>query len=138
MSATLCAAPHPDEDVTCDRQAGHDGAHRALAPCEGHESPRGDLMGVTDYCDGTCQPPLTWAQDSDPQRAYGDHDECLACGEHYSAPHAPGCPGAQHDAAVTFTCDCGDVEHPVDPAHDESVWCECGLRVDDQRARRTR
>jgi hypothetical protein len=24
--------------------------------CEGHESLRGDMMGATDYCDGTCRP----------------------------------------------------------------------------------
>jgi hypothetical protein len=35
----------------------------------------------------------------------------------------------------TFVCECGDVEHPAEPTDDDTVWCECGLRLDAQRAR---
>ncbi|GIG22462.1 hypothetical protein Cch01nite_31860 [Cellulomonas chitinilytica] len=35
----------------------------------------------------------------------------------------------------TFMCECGDVEHPAVPDDDDSTWCECGLRLDAQRAR---
>lgn len=35
----------------------------------------------------------------------------------------------------TFTCECGDAEHPVAPGVDDSLWCECGARLDEQRDR---
>ncbi len=36
----------------------------------------------------------------------------------------------------TFTCTaCGDAEHPVTPGDDDSLWCECGARLDEQRER---
>lgn len=34
----------------------------------------------------------------------------------------------------TFTCPCGDVEHPLTPGDDESIWCECGRRIALERA----
>jgi hypothetical protein len=36
---------------------------------------------------------------------------------------------------ATFICRCGDEEHPVVPGDDDSVWCPCGLRLDEQRER---
>jgi len=35
----------------------------------------------------------------------------------------------------TFTCECGDAEYPLTPGDDESTWCECGARLDEQRER---
>lgn len=36
---------------------------------------------------------------------------------------------------VTFTCQCGEQTFPLvfNPEDDESVWCECGLRIQEQR-----
>jgi hypothetical protein len=37
----------------------------------------------------------------------------------------------------TFTCKCGEYEYPLivteDVYENESVWCECGLRIQEQR-----
>lgn len=34
----------------------------------------------------------------------------------------------------TFTCNCGEFEYPIVESDDEeSTWCECGLRIDQQR-----
>lgn len=42
----------------------------------------------------------------------------------------------QPEAVETFTCKCGDFEYPLaDDSQDESTWCECGLRIDEQRQR---
>lgn len=36
----------------------------------------------------------------------------------------------------TFICrECGDEEHPVVPGPEDSLWCDCGARLDGQRAR---
>lgn len=36
----------------------------------------------------------------------------------------------------TFTCACGEHDYDLDTdENDESTWCECGLRIADQRAR---
>lgn len=33
-----------------------------------------------------------------------------------------------------FPCRCGDFEYPISgPTEDESVWCDCGLRIAPQR-----
>ncbi|MFE5309901.1 hypothetical protein [Isoptericola sp. NPDC056605] len=37
------------------------------------------------------------------------------------------------DEPETFTCECGDHEYPVVPGTDESTWCECGARLNEQR-----
>lgn len=33
----------------------------------------------------------------------------------------------------TFTCKCGEFDYPLEDTEDESVWCPCGLRIDQQR-----
>jgi hypothetical protein len=35
----------------------------------------------------------------------------------------------------TFVCGCGDYEYPLVESDDgdEYTWCECGLRIDQQR-----
>jgi hypothetical protein len=36
--------------------------------------------------------------------------------------------------AATFPCGCGEYEYPLyTPAGEEPVWCECGLRIAQQR-----
>ena len=44
-------------------------------------------------------------------------------------------PAAEPVPAATFTCPWRDFEYPLEPQddEDESVWCECGLRGDQQR-----
>lgn len=46
---------------------------------------------------------------------------------------------AAAEAAVepaTFVCrSCKDEEYPVVPGEDDSVWCVCGVRLDEQRER---
>lgn len=38
--------------------------------------------------------------------------------------------------SATFTCGCGEHEHPLWPdAEDDSTWCECGLRIEQERDR---
>ncbi|MGC5168710.1 hypothetical protein [Luteimicrobium sp. DT211] len=85
------------------------------------------------------------------RQAYGENNECRSCGTHLAEPHAPhaphciavceGCQGPLDDhrdtlcnSCAMFTCrSCGDVEHPVSPSEDDSLWCECGARLDVQR-----
>ncbi len=44
---------HPEQEAAeaADRRAFEQWLE---TQCEGHESLRGDLMGATDFCDGTC------------------------------------------------------------------------------------
>lgn len=40
------------------------------------------------------------------------------------------------EPATTFTCDaCGIHGHAIEPGEDDSAWCECGARLDEQRQR---
>jgi hypothetical protein len=40
---------------------------------------------------------------------------------------------------ATFTCECGEHEYPIVLTdNDESIWCECGQRIEPQRARAER
>jgi hypothetical protein len=49
--------------------------------CEGHESLRGDLMGATFYCDGSCRHPAPREQrilnDPTPRSEYDEHHHLL-------------------------------------------------------------
>ena len=52
-----------------------------------------------------------------------------------SLPAGGTLPAADPVLEATFTCPCGEFEYPLEPPEDgdESVWCECGLRLDQQR-----
>lgn len=73
------------------------------------------------------------------RRNYEDTDVAAYAADDWTfGPEAAAQRGAEPaDGAVreTFICrECGE-EHPVIPGPEDSLWCDCGARLDDQRAR---
>jgi hypothetical protein len=64
-------------------------------------------------------------------------------GLHYGSPFLDATSGAAREWAAhlpavepaTFTCHECDEQHPLVPGEDDSLWCVCGARLDEQRDR---
>lgn len=76
----------------------------------------------------------------DPERAISALDSMAAVADWRTDPrelvHALYWRGETVAVAATgpkFACECGEAQHPVTPGADDSLWCECGARLDEQR-----